>query len=288
MILALCQFYLALFAPGSWHHGLYYTLCPLYALFLLFFVWFFFSFDFVSSKISLWRSTQISRFHPPLFLICTTLSSCASCSLVANVLLFLVSSSKLLALMGFPITTIDIYFLPWEDLLETSPGPTLVICIQLHPIFYPLSLLPNYCNPCLLVAFPSLFPFQKVPSQLIVHSRPGSRHVVKPCSMMVVFRPLAPPTFATSRGFWRYHLLESLGPGAKSFLSLVAFLAQEGGEDRLQPLVLRVPPTACFYAWASNIFCQLGLWLWADTVLIFASEDQSFESIYYAAAPVSV
>ena len=40
------------------------------------------------------------------------------------------------------------------------------------------------------------------------------------------FRPLAPPMLATSLGFWRNHLLQSLGPGTKSFLSLVVFLCQ--------------------------------------------------------------
>ena len=38
-------------------------------------------------------------------------------------------------------------------------------------------------------------------------------------------RPLTPPIFATSLRSWRNHLLESLGPGTKSILSLVAFLA---------------------------------------------------------------
>ena len=45
--------------------------------------------------------------------------------------------------------------------------------------------------------------------------------------------------FATSLGFWRNHLLEFCGLGIKSFLSLVAFLAQEGGEGHIQPLASR-------------------------------------------------
>jgi len=42
--------------------------------------------------------------------------------------------------------------------------------------------------------------------------------------------------------------LESLGPGIKSFLSLVAFHNHERGEDHMQPLTSRALPTACFYA----------------------------------------
>ena len=43
-------------------------------------------------------------------------------------------------------------------------------------------------------------------------------------------------------------LLESLDSGTKSFLSLVAFLAQEGGEGYMQLLASRALPTACLYA----------------------------------------
>jgi len=41
---------------------------------------------------------------------------------------------------------------------------------------------------------------------------------------------------ATSLGFWRKHLLESLGPGINYFLSLVAFVVHEGGQGQMQLL----------------------------------------------------
>jgi len=90
-----------------------------------------------------------------------------------------------------------------------------------------------------------------------VHPRPGPRHVVRP-SVVMILHPLALPIPATSLGSWWNHLLESLGPGTKSFMSRVAFLAQKGGKSHMQPLASRALPTTCFYAWTPSYSCQLG------------------------------
>jgi len=105
-----------------------------------------------------------------------------------------------------------------------------------------------------------------------------------------LFRPLVLPISAMSLGFWRNYLLETLGPGTKSFLSLVVFLAREGGEGHMQLrwLVSRAPPTACFYTWTETLSCQLGCWQWVDDKLSFASRTRFLYSIHYAAALVSI
>jgi len=53
---------------------------------------------------------------------------------------------------------------------------------------------------------------------------------------------------ATSLGFGRNLLLESLGVESKYFLSLVVFLAEEADEDHMQPLASKALSIACFYA----------------------------------------
>jgi len=51
-------------------------------------------------------------------------------------------------------------------------------------------------------------------------------------------------------------------------------LAQEGGDDHLQPFTLRAIPTTCFYAWILNFSC----WLRVDDVSSFASRARSLYS----------
>jgi len=60
-----------------------------------------------------------------------------------------------------------------------------------------------------------------------------------------------------------------LPPG---FLSLVAFLAHEGGQGHMQMLASRALPTASFYAWTLNLSCQLSCWQRVDDVLSFCPE----------------
>ena len=57
-------------------------------------------------------------------------------------------------------------------------------------------------------------------------------------------------------------------------VSLVAFLAHEGGEGYMQPLASKALPPACLCAWTLNLIqnlsCQLGCWQCVDDMLIFA------------------
>jgi len=76
-----------------------------------------------------------------------------------------------------------------------------------------------------------------------------------------------------------FSVLNLFFSGTQFFLSLVLFLAQEGGEDPLQLLVLR-RFTPHFLSMSSELFlknvnCQLGCWPWLIGVVIFASRAQS-------------
>jgi len=54
----------------------------------------------------------------------------------------------------------------------------------------------------------------------------------------------------------------------------------------MQLLELKALPTACFYAWTSNLSCWLGYWLWmdSDSVLSFAWRARSLYYIHCAPA----
>jgi len=126
------------------------------------------------------------------------------------------------------------------------------------------------------------------PPLVIDHPRPGSRHVVRPSVVIILVSSTRLPIPATSLEFWQNYLLESLGPGTNSFLSLVAFLAHEGGQGHVQILASRALPTACFYAWTPNLSCQLGFWQRVDEVLSFVPRTRTHFSIHCVVALVSV
>ena len=121
--------------------------------------------------------------------------------------------------------------------------PTLEIFIQRPPTLRSLSLLPNGCDQRLLVAFPTLLLFQKVPSPA---SDCPSSSWVQACSQTFCLMILVSSS-CSSQNCDESYLLEYVGPGTNSFLSLVAFLAQEGAEDHVQPLASRALPTPGFY-----------------------------------------
>jgi len=98
------------------------------------------------------------------------------------------------------------------------------------------------------------------PPLVTVHPRPVSRHVVRPSVVMILVsstrsshtcdeswiltKPPAGISWSRNQFFF--------------FLSLVAFLAHEGGQGHMQMLASRALPTACFSAWTPNLSCQLG------------------------------
>ena len=73
---------------------------------------------------------------------------------------------------------------------------------------------------------------------------PGAAQMTK----LVLYFKRDPRSLAKPPAGIRNHLLESLGPGTDSFLSLLAFLAHEGVQGHVQMLASRVLPTACVYA----------------------------------------
>jgi len=117
------------------------------------------------------------------------------------------------------------------------------------------------------------------PLLVITHPRPGSKYVVRPSIMTILVSSTRSFHICDESWILTKTLLESLDSGTKSFLSLVAFLAQEGGEGYMQLLASRALPTACLYAWTPNLCCQLGCWQWVDDVLSFASWAGSLYSI---------
>jgi len=125
-------------------------------------------------------------------------------------------------------------------------------------LFCSSCLLPSSRNQHLRVAFPTLLLFQKVPSPANDFS---SSSCVQACCQTFgcdyshFVHSLFPYLWRVldSVRIWWNHLLEPLGPATKSFLSLVPFLAQEGGEGHMQLLVSKALPTASFYAWTPKL-----------------------------------
>ena len=104
----------------------------------------------------------------------------------------------------------------------------------------------------------SCFFRKSCPPLMIVHLRPGSGHAVRPYVVMILVSSTCCSHTCDESKILTKPPAGTAGPETNSFLSLVAFLAHEGGQGHMQLLASRVLPTACFYAWTPNLSCQLG------------------------------
>ena len=96
------------------------------------------------------------------------------------------------------------------------------------------------------------------PPLLIVHPCPGSRHVVRPSILMIFVSSTCSSHTCDESWILPVTKLPAGISWSRNPLSLVVFLAHEGGQGHMQLLASRALPTACFYAWTPNLSCQLG------------------------------